>query len=258
MTDKVFPSPDRDMTTKILGQIMEYAGGSDPGWVVTSGAKIAGSARNGFGESSSGASLDVIIDTGEAFVQGCWVDRDITTTVTLAASTSDQSVYVGLDLSMKNTVIVGLNADFAADDPKMAIWTFGTDGSGVTSSADERYTAPGRGLTVPNADNADNADKLDGKHWVLVASGNIVVASDFSEDIALRSGGHNYYRYSAYTESILVILAGGGHNITTDGFIDSYLYASVEKRPIGASDKLTIKNHSSTGYTVYYEVYSWE
>ena len=158
MTDKVFPSPDRDMTTKILGQIMQYAGGSDPGWVVPSGtAKIADTARNGFGESSSGASLDVTIDTGEAFVQGCWIDRDTTTTVTLAASTSDQTIYVGLNLSMKNTVIVGLSAAFAANDPKMAIWTFGTDGSGVTSSADERYTAPGRGLDVPNADNADNA-----------------------------------------------------------------------------------------------------
>ena len=196
MTDKVFPSPDRDMTTKILGQIMEYAGGSDPGWVVPSGtAKIAGSARNGFGQSSSGASLDVTIDTGEAFVKGCWIDRDTTTTVTLATATGSQIIYVGLDLSMKNKIIVGLSAAFAATDPKMAIWTFDTDGSGVTNSTNERIYAPGRGLDVPNADNADNLSET-----VVIAGS---VTGNTSESITIPNSyqAHGRYLYSVYSDS---------------------------------------------------------
>lgn len=161
MTDKVFPSNARDITETILGNLMRYAGGSDPGWVVPSGtAKLADSARNGFGETHSSSSYDVTIDTGEAFVHGIWVDRDTTTTVTLAASTADQTVYVGVDTSQQNKIIIGLASDFSADDPKMEIWSFDTDGSGVTSATDERYTAPGRGLDVDNADTADNATNV--------------------------------------------------------------------------------------------------
>jgi len=149
MADLVFPSKARDITEILLGNIIRYAGGSDPGWVVPSGtAKLASAARNGFEESSSGASLDVTIDTGEAFVHGIWLDRSSTTTVTLAASTNDQIVYVGVDVSEQNTIIVGLAAAFAADDEKMAIWTYDTDGSGVTSATDNRITEPGEGLTA--------------------------------------------------------------------------------------------------------------
>jgi hypothetical protein len=257
VTDKVFPSPDRDMTTKILGQIMEYAGGSDPGWVVPSGtAKIADSARNGFGETSSGGSLDVEIDTGEAFVQGCWIDRDTTTTVTLAASTADQTVYVGLDLSMKNTVILGLSSDFTADDPKMAIWTYDTDGSGVTSTTDERYTSPGRGLDVPEADNADtlddrspgnssgnipvsngtvntnlNADKLDGND-ASNSSGDIPISNgtvntnlnadklDGKKWVSVASGNVNI---GSDSETTIALNSGGQHNHYSFSVYEDYV-----------------------------------
>ena len=111
--------------------------------------------------------------------------------------------------------------------------------------------------TADNATNADNADKLDSKHWVLVTSGNILALSDSTEEIALRSGGHNYYRYSLYGGTY-INLAGGAHSTTTNDFFGGYLFAYVRKSPIGTFDDLRIQNHGSFDCTVYYEVYSWE
>lgn len=139
MSDLVFPSTEATIDRFVLPGIVQWAGGDSDGWTVPSGTKkLAAAARNAFGESSSGASLDVTIDTGEGFVGGGWIDRDATTPVTLAASTADQIVYAGWDRSLQDTVIVGLAAAFAAEDAKMAIWQFDTDATGVTSATDLR------------------------------------------------------------------------------------------------------------------------
>ena len=134
-----------------------------------------------------------------------------------------------------------------------------TDGDGKVDNADhaDNATNATNADNADNATNADNADQLDGKHWVLINSGNILVAGDFSEDIALRSGGHNYYRYSAYTGSIYVNMAGGTHHAPDDDF-SRLFYAYVKKYPIGSFDVLVIKNHDTADFTFYYEVYSWE
>jgi len=108
---------------------------------------------NAFAETHAADSLTVTIDPGEAFVDG-WLARDNSTDVDLAASTAGQTVFVGWDVSavysstehanrdMADTVIVGLEAAFAELDPKVPLWTFTTDASGVTSAVDERDIGP--------------------------------------------------------------------------------------------------------------------
>lgn len=104
---------------------------------------------NAFAETSGANSMTVTIDPGEAFVDG-WMARDTSTDVDLAASTNGQTVYAGWDVSAvyssnehasrddADTVIVGLASAFQDLDPKVPLWTFDTDGSGVTAAVDER------------------------------------------------------------------------------------------------------------------------
>lgn len=147
MTDSVIPSVGGNSDGYILGRIIEFAGGSS-GWIQESStAKLADNDSrlnqsnvplNAFGESHSSSSFDVTIDTGEAFIGGSWLARDTTTTVTLSSSTTGQKVYVGWDADATETVIIGKSGAFASQDPKLHIWTFDTDGSGVTSATDKR------------------------------------------------------------------------------------------------------------------------
>lgn len=147
MTDAVIPSIGGDSDGYIVARLIEFAGGSS-GWIQESASALLADndARldqtavplNAFGESHSSSSFDVTIDTGEGFVGGAWVARDVTTTVTLSSSTTGQDVYVGWDADATETVIIGTSGAFASEDPKMKIWTFDTDGSGVTSATDHR------------------------------------------------------------------------------------------------------------------------
>jgi len=128
------------------------------GWVVPAdestrsaqaSSKIDETVLNAFDASWSSGSLTVTIDPGEAFVDG-WLARDTSTDVDLAASTNGQTVFAGWDVSAvysenehanrdaADTVIVGLEAAFQDLDPKVPLWTFDTDGAGVTSVVDER------------------------------------------------------------------------------------------------------------------------
>lgn len=148
MTDRVEPTLDGNIQSRQLAAALRFAGGSSGGWIVPSAndpANIAGdnsditkSNLNAFAETSSGSSFDVTIDGGQAYIGGAWLARDTTTTVTLSSSTNNQDVYVGWDVSTNNSVIIGTSSAFDADDPKHKIWTFDTDGSGVTSSTDQR------------------------------------------------------------------------------------------------------------------------
>ena len=130
-------------------------------------------------------------------------------------------------------------------------------GNDIDTNGDGKVNNSVQADNATNADNADNADTLDGKHWVLINSGNVLAVSDSEEDIALRSGGHNYYRYSVYS-TIPISQVGGTHSVTTDNFYINSVFAFVYKSPIGSFDNLRIQNHSTTDRTVYYEVYSWE
>jgi len=123
--------------------------GTQPSRPARGEAAIDETQLNAFAETSTAGSLSVTIDPGEAFVDG-WLARDTSTDVDLAAGTADQTVFVGWDVSAvyssnedanrdaADTVIVGLASAFGDLDPRVPLWSFDTDGSGVTAVVDER------------------------------------------------------------------------------------------------------------------------
>ncbi len=146
------------MSSQMTSGVIKWAASSD--WVVPSGTDylaafdgLSGTPLNGFAESHSASSFDVTIDTGEAFVGGRWMGKDTTTTVTLASSTSNQTVYAGWESSTANSVVIGLDSAFSSTDDgrRTPIWEFNTDGSGVTSSSRVHDTDP----IHPHAADAD-------------------------------------------------------------------------------------------------------
>ncbi|MWG34811.1 hypothetical protein [Halomarina oriensis] len=150
MTDLVNPSPNRPISAQITAAtIARGAHAPDGGWVVPDGdSVIEATPLNAFTPELSSADLTVQVDTGEAIVGGVYLGRDTASSVTLAASTSDQSVYVGADLSQPDAVIVGLDGAFAAEDPRIPVADYDTDGSGVIDGTDRR--AIGQQVDVPN------------------------------------------------------------------------------------------------------------
>lgn len=162
MTQKANPSINRPAEAfKTAGAIAH--GGAQDGYVVdgTSPTQIAvqdggidEGDLNSFAESHSASSYDVTIDPGEAFVFGTWLAKDAPTTVTLTASTTGQTVYVGWNKNGSDDVIIGTSGDFeAADgntDQKIPLWDFDTDSSGVTAATDRRLL--GRPVDVSQND----------------------------------------------------------------------------------------------------------
>jgi len=176
MTDVVEPSNDRVPADPSVARARQRAGGRES-YVAKSGEpllkdeagdfnpndSLGAGADNEFAiASQSGSSLDVTIDGGEAVVEGAILARDTQTTVTLAASTNNQTVYLGYDRDLNDTVIIGLDADFAAEDRRMPIFDFDTDGSGVTSVTDRRQLgalAIGAGATAEGGDTATSVGR---------------------------------------------------------------------------------------------------
>lgn len=149
MTDRIQPTKDDTAKSRetAVGAI-QLGGGSSEGWVIPAAddpgnlaednSDITQGNLNAFDKTSSGSSFDVTIDAGALVVGGAWAARDTSTTVTLSSSTNNQDVFAGIDIGASNTLIVGKSSAFDADDPKHKIWTFDTDGSGVTSSTNQR------------------------------------------------------------------------------------------------------------------------
>lgn len=114
-----------------------------------------------FDESSTGDSLTVTIQPGEAFVNG-WVATDETNDVSLAENTANQSVYLGWDHQAveADDVIIGRESAFnkASSErlPKIELWQFDTDASGVTNVDDMRRVGPHL-----DADNAPTQNEFD-------------------------------------------------------------------------------------------------
>lgn len=143
MTDSTTPGDGvHDADPYLTSGAIRYGGGD---WVVPSDRVVladhedmSGTPLNAFDESHSASSFDIEIDTGEAFVEGSWLGRDTTTTVTLGQQTNNQTVYVGWKKGTSNAVVVGLNSAFDAAWPRLPIWEFDTDGSGVTGTRDVR------------------------------------------------------------------------------------------------------------------------
>jgi len=193
VTDSVTPGDGvHDIDPYLTSGAIRYGAGD---WVVPSDQVefadhegLTATPLNAFDASHSASSMDVTIDTGEAFVVGSWIGRDTTTTVTLNAQTSNQTVYLGWKKGTSNAAVVGRESAFQTGWPKIAIWQFDTDGSGVVAARDQRAVGEqidarnegsaaaadtaghvtganvdGQVYSAENADNADNSDALGGE-----------------------------------------------------------------------------------------------
>lgn len=151
MTEKANPSVNRPAEAFKTAGAIAYGGhgsggfvvdGANPTQISVQDSGITEGNLNTFAETSSASSFDVTIDPGEAFVFGSWLAIDTSTTVTLASSTAGQTVYVGWNKNGADDVIVGLASAFSSasgdTDERIPLWTFNTDGSGVTSVTDKR------------------------------------------------------------------------------------------------------------------------
>jgi hypothetical protein len=103
---------------------------------------------------NASSGLTVRINTVEAFVGGHYVaSDDATLTETdpitgdtnaihdaeLQANTANQTVYLGVDHQRGDRIIIGTEADFfTAADPRVALYDFTTDDTGVTDTTDRR------------------------------------------------------------------------------------------------------------------------
>lgn len=104
--------------------------------------------------------------------------------------------------------------------------------------------------TATNATNATNADKLDGKHWVTIASGSVNV-TNAGMLINLRSGyDHRFYRFSAYSQSVIVAY---GYPAPVSG---SVAYATIQRSNI--QDHFYMYSPKSGGDVITYQVDVWE
>jgi hypothetical protein len=103
----------------------------------------------------------VTIDPGQAFIGGAWLARDRATTVTLDAN-STQAVDVGWDPEANNTIVLGVpGTDILYQrNPRHKLWTFTTDGSGVTSVINERNLDAHRVRDADLTDNVVTTDRL--------------------------------------------------------------------------------------------------
>ena len=179
MADRVNPSGIRDADPLLTAASMKHGGGD---WIVTAGTDLYASYDGLAGPlqafdvaSSSASSSDVTIDTGEGFAGGAWLARDSQTTVTLASQVTDQTVYVGWRSAATNMVIIGLDADFQADDPRIPIFDFDTDGSGVISTTDRRPI--GRQIDIQNKGSASKLEGSGADEVSRVVSNNIPITT---------------------------------------------------------------------------------
>lgn len=205
MTDRVSPTQGEASANLTSGAIRWAALDN---WVVPSGddylaslTALTGTPLNGFEDSHSSTSLDVTIDTGEAFVGGRWMGRDVTTTVTLAASTADQTVYAGWESSTADSIVIGLDSAFdsADDGRRMALYDYDTDSNGVTVFTDFVNNEPivSKATSATSADFAslaDDADLFDGSDstaFAKLAEDETISGSwDFDANVNVDATGH--------------------------------------------------------------------
>jgi len=175
MTEKANPSNSRPIESFKTAGAIAYGGGTDgfispssePSEISVQDSSINESNLNAFQETSSGTSLDVTIDGGEAFVFGSWIAIDTQTTVTLAGSTTGQVVYAGWNKDGSDDVIIGLSSDFASasgdSDQKIELYSFDTDSSGVVGVDDRRSFDQIKASSIEQGDGSGlNADAVDG------------------------------------------------------------------------------------------------
>lgn len=159
MTERAQPGATGSLVRNY--ELGDTLGQFSDGWVVPANQPTASAQRSdvdettftAFNASYSSSSLTVTIEPGEAFVDG-WLAFDTFRDVSLSASTTGQTVGVSwdpdavydpdtdADRDAADEVAVLLESSVSDTDPFLALWTFDTDGSGVTNAVDERQIGP--------------------------------------------------------------------------------------------------------------------
>lgn len=228
MTDRVRPSIQAPGKHHEVATTIAAGGGTD-GWIVPAGetsladedADLDDTVLNEFAHVATNG-RDVTFDPGEAFVGGAWVARDTQTTVTLAESTANQTVYLGWDKSARDSVVIGLDAAFAADDRRLALYEFDTDATSVTASTDVRPVGEDAGrFSTEDAQDA-TADLLSG-------GTNIDLTEDDGND-QLKIDGKSDESIQDLVAALLA--AGNAITLSYDDAGDS-LTVSVDSNSIG-------------------------
>lgn len=220
MTVRIEPTqgPSRAVSSTRLLAPFKYAGHGD--WIFPGGQTLINgesvpSVRDpdlvgpldAFDATYATDSLTVTIATGEAVVEGAYIGSDDATItdsngnavhdVTLDASTNGQAVYLGYDHTAADVeaLIIGRDAAFtSSDQPRLHLWSFDTDSTGVTNATSHRPI--GERIDVENrryegagsqaVDRALDADALAG-----VAAGNYLrsdVAETITETLTIDTG----------------------------------------------------------------------
>lgn len=214
MTQQVHPTQG-EASSQLTSGAIKWATLSD--WIVPSGtdylasfAGLTGTPLNGFQESHTASSLDVTVDTGEAFVGGRWCAKDTQTTVTLAASTTNQTIYLGWASGSANTVVIGLDSAFSASDDgrRTQLYECDTDGSGVTAVRSVHETEP----IHPHAATADDLGGVGPEQFARLDQNETVNGSwAYAADILLNNNSlldvHSVQ--SGETDARLNLNAGG-------------------------------------------------
>jgi hypothetical protein len=119
MTQKVHLSFDRRIRNREVSAAIQYGGGSD-GWISEAGNRLVEDSEGdlptgdlGTFDFNSSSGLTVTIGAGEALVEGGYIATDETFDVDLADSTNNQTVYIGWQDGLPDTIIVGLDSAFS-------------------------------------------------------------------------------------------------------------------------------------------------
>lgn len=196
MTDKVNPSPNRLTLPYATAGAIALGGGSVDGWIVSASdptdiaskdTAINTANLNQFEQTSSGSSLDVTIDPGEAFVYGSWLVTETSRTVTLDASTNEQTVALSWDETTGDTILVDLESNLSK--PLIPLYDFDTDGTGVTNVTDRRQIGKkmeaeriesGDATSIDFDVNGTLVQTLSDTGDVSIPNGNLSIATDQS------------------------------------------------------------------------------
>lgn len=180
MTTLVEPSPNNTVDPSPLAAAIQAGHGDH---ISRAGEYVHADHDNRLGTVSgafeyvSSSGYDVTIGDGEFFIGGHWGATDTQRTVTLASSTSNQTVYLGVDRSASDTIIVGLDSAFTASaDPRVPIHEFDTDGSGVTNHDNLRPLGPENATNTTVSYSKGEADN----RFVVADSGGLEADLDFN------------------------------------------------------------------------------
>lgn len=253
MTQKVNPSPVRPAEAFKTAGAIALAGGIENGYIndppselSVQDTSIDETQLNAFSESHTTSSLDVTIDGGEAFIYGSWVVKDQPTTVTLDASTTGQTVYLGWDKDATNGVIIGLDSAFETTasntDKRIPLYEFDTDSSGVIDATEQRDVGKteetttldiSEALGLPVYTDPANASTKEGNIIFVDGSGSTdagIYSYDSSQSAYIRAGNTE-----ESIEDIVAALINDGDNITVN-YDDSAGTLTIDSTALNAEE----------------------